>query len=101
MNGDLGKGTGKTQPDQIVVLADEEQLSTLGLVWAMIWVIVRIGFVLAIWLVLQTGLFLGLFTVPLLLLMAFGIIWFVFDIGRNYPKMVARWRDRKRTDKRW
>ncbi len=101
MNGNLDSGRGGIHPDVISIPDDQEELPTLGLIWSMAWALVRVGLVLAIWLALQMGMFLGLFTIPLVMLMLFSAAWFVLDIGRNYPKMIARWRNRKRAGRRW
>jgi len=69
---------------QATILGDEGAPS-VNLFWAILWVLFRVSFVLAVWLLLFVSVFLGFFTVPLLFILSFI---FGYALYRLYTNMV-------------
>lgn len=61
-------------------------------------VVIRVSMIIAIWLALCLSVFLGFFTVPLLMLMAFALVYFLFDLHRVLRRAISARRKRATSD---
>ncbi|MGI5837820.1 MAG: hypothetical protein ACOX87_15195 [Chloroflexota bacterium] len=61
-------------------------------------VVVRVLVVVTIWLVLCFAIFLGFFTIPLLMLIAFSMVYMLFDLQRVLRKALAAKRKKAESD---
>lgn len=80
----------------LIVPGEEEPPSVLE----MTWVLLRVAPVIAIWLILLIGLFVGLFTVPLIVLLGFIAVWSLVALRKTLPRLLARRRERRDARKR-
>ena len=84
----------------LIVPGEGEPPSVLEMTWAWTTVLLRVALVIAIWLILQIGIFVGLFTVPLIVLLGFSAVWSLVALRKTLPRLLARRRERRDARKR-
>ncbi len=72
---------------------NEEGLDVLGLAWVLLRVIV----IIAVWVVLFLGVFLGYLTIPLLMLTVFFMLLSIPDLTRQGKRILSRARSRDKS----
>lgn len=89
---------GKSAPYEIIDPSRRERVAPLDVTVVVIQVVLRVLLVISIWLVLCFSVFLGFFTVPLLMLLAFSLIYALFELHRVLRKMLAIKRKKAESD---
>lgn len=89
---------GEGHPYELIDPSQHVKVTPLDTTVAVAQVVVRVLLVISIWLVLCFSIFLGFFTIPLLMLIAFSMVYFLFDLQRVVRKMLATKRKKAESD---
>lgn len=89
-----GNGT----PYELIDSSRQERIAPLEVTVTVAQVVIRVLLIISIWLVLCFSVFLGFFTIPLLMLLAFSLIYTLFDLQRVLRKTYAARRKKAESD---
>ena len=89
---------GNSAPYELIDPSQHVKVTPIDTTVAVVQVVIRVLLVISIWLILCFSVFLGFFTVPLLMLIAFSMVYVLFDLQRVVRKTVAAKRKKAKSD---